>query len=144
MIIQEYEKGRTFVGRLDYRSDILDSINEIINEKGVKLGCVSIIGAVTSTKTGYFDTAAKKYVYYEKAGKDRPFEIASCSGNVSLKDGKSFAHLHIVFSDKNGDCHGGHLMSGTTVYACEFVIQEFLGNDLVRTLDSETGLPLWN
>ncbi len=140
----EYKIGRTFMGRLPYQCDLLDSITEIVIQKNVKAGYITLIGAVTTTRIGYFDIVEKKYNYYENASQDKPFEIASCSGNISLKDGTPFAHLHIVFSDKNGDCHGGHLMSGTKIYACEYVIQELLGEDLNRSLDEVTGLQLWN
>jgi predicted DNA-binding protein with PD1-like motif len=43
----------------------------------------------------------------------------------------------------NGRTIGGHIFSGTVVYAGEIYIQEFLGKPLEREYDDTTGLSLW-
>lgn len=140
----EYKQGRTFVGRFDHGADVLESVNDFCNEKQIKTAYVNLIGAVTSIRIGYFDTIEQRYVYLEENDIQKPFEIAGCTGNVSIKDGAPFAHLHIVFSSRDGNCIGGHLMNGTKIYACEFYIQELIGENLVRSLDETTKLQLWN
>lgn len=143
MLAHEYTQGRIFVGKFDYGADLLDSVNEFCNEKQIKNAYISLIGAVTSIRIGYFDVKEQKYVYLENASLDKPFEIASCTGNVSIKDNLSFAHLHVVFSNREGNCTAGHLMPGTKIYACEFFIKELIGENLVRGLDATTKLQLW-
>jgi predicted DNA-binding protein with PD1-like motif len=71
-------------------------------------------------------------------------EIVSCSGNISLRDSKPICHIHLVAADKKGKCIGGHLVQGTSLFAGEAIIQEFLGEDLNRELDDTTQLMLWN
>ena len=72
-------------------------------------------------------------------------EILSLIGNISLKDDKPFVHAHITLADQEGRAWGGHLAEGTKVFAGEFVIQEYLTEKpLVRHLDEETGLFLWD
>lgn len=143
MLVRSFEQGRTFAGRLDFKSDLLESINKICLEHNIKSGFVNLIGAVSTLKLGYFMQDTQKYVYLDEISDNHPLEICNCSGNISLKEGKPFAHLHVVASGKNGKCFGGHLMPGTTIYAAEFYIQELLGEDFVRELDQETKLPLW-
>lgn len=143
MIIKNYESKNIYMGRLSHNSDLLEEINSIINEKNIRVGSVSIIGAIYGLKIGFFKQDEKKYVYLDDIYSDKPFEIASCNGNISIKDGKPFAHLHIVASDRQGKCYGGHLMNGTKVFACEFIIHEFAGEELVRGIDEVTKLPLW-
>ena len=52
--------------------------------------------------------------YYEK-GKYRtrrfrkPMELLSLQGNISLKDGKPFIHVHATLADERGKAYGGHL-----------------------------------
>lgn len=70
-------------------------------------------------------------------------EILSCVGNVSLKVGKPSVHVHIALADEKGKAFGGHLMPGTTVFACEAFIEEMQGKPLDRRLDEKTGLALW-
>ena len=143
MLAKEFKQGRTFVGKLTYKRDLLEEINKFCIEKNIKTGYVSIIGAINGVKLGYFKQDVKEYVYLDDITTDKPFEIASCTGNISIKDKKPFCHLHIVVSDRDGNCYGGHLMPGAEIFAAEFVVQELVGEELVRGLDSETKLPLW-
>ncbi len=142
MLTNQYEQGRTFMGRLDYKTDLLEEINKICIKENIKTGFINIIGAVSSLKTGFFDQEKKQYIHTVHQSQT-PLEISSCMGNVSLKNGKPFCHIHIVASDRKGLCYGGHLMDETTVYAAEYIIQETIGEELVRELDEETKLPLW-
>ena len=142
MFTKQYERGRTFVAKLDYQSDLLEELNKICCEKYINAGYIQAIGAVSSLKYGFYDQNTKEYIYNTYAY-DESLEIVSCSGNVSVKDGKPFCHVHIVASDKKGKCVGGHLAAGTSVFAAEVVIQEILGEDLIRELDETTKLTLW-
>lgn len=143
MIVREFETARVIVGSLDYESDLLDNINKICVDNNIRAGFINIIGAIFNLKIGYFKQDKKEYVYLDNINPDEPLEIASCSGNISIRDDKPFAHLHIIGTDRDGKCFGGHLMPGTKIYAAEFYIQEILGDDLIRELDSKTKLPLW-
>ena len=142
MFLKQYERGRTFVAKLDYGSDLLEELNKICRQENIKTGYIQVIGAVSSLKYGFYDQSTKEYTYTTYAY-DESLEIVSCSGNVSLKDEKPFCHIHIIASDKKGKCIGGHLAAGTSVFAAEVVIQEILGEDLIRELDETTKLTLW-
>ena len=142
MFLKQFERGRTFVAKLDHQADLLEELNKICQHEYIKAGYIQVIGAISSLKYGFFDQDEKEYTYNTYAY-DESMEIVSCSGNVSVKDGKPFCHMHIVASDKKGKCVGGHLVAGTSVYAAEVVIQEILGEDLVRELDDTTKLTLW-
>ncbi len=142
MYLKQYEHGRTYVAKLNYQSDLYEEINKICIDENIKAGWISIIGAVSSLKLGFYNQETKEYIYTTYAY-DEPMEIVSCTGNISLKDGKPFCHLHITAADKKGRCIGGHLVAGTAVFAGEVIIQELLGEDLVRDIDEETKLSLW-
>ena len=142
MFLKQYETGRTFIAKLDYQADLLEELNKICINKKITAGYIQAIGAISSLKFGIFDQNTKEYIYTTYAYDDS-MEIVSCCGNVSIKDGKPFCHLHITASDAKGKCIGGHLAAGTSVYACEVVIQEILGEDLIRNFDENTKLYLW-
>ncbi len=74
----------------------------------------------------------------------KKLEITSCTGNISLKDGEIFVHAHITLADHQGQCYGGHLLRGATIFAAEYYITELTGAVLERENDPETGLSLWN
>ena len=66
-------------------------------------------------------------------------------GNISLKDGKPFAHIHLVLSDEEGRSIGGHCFEGCYVFVCELVIRELIGEELYRVPQEECGgLNLWD
>jgi hypothetical protein len=135
-----YSPGRTFIFKLEPEADLLASITRFANDEGVKVGRVSAIGAVTNASFSYFNQETKVYQPMEVPGR---FEIVSCSGNISQFKQRSFAHLHIVFADSEGRAFGGHLAPGTTVFACEVILDELLGGTLTRDFDPETGLAGW-
>jgi predicted DNA-binding protein with PD1-like motif len=70
-------------------------------------------------------------------------EIASCVGNISMKDGIPFVHAHAVLADQNGNIKAGHLLEGK-VFAAEVHLTELIGSKLVRKNDPVTGLSLWD
>jgi predicted DNA-binding protein with PD1-like motif len=141
MAAKEYTRKRTFVGRIPHGSDLLNSLTDFVKEKGIKLGRLQMIGAVQRAVAGFYDSEAEKY---ENFVFEKPMEVLSFTGNVSLKDGQPFIHAHITLGDEKGQSFGGHLMEGTTVFAAEFIIQEFEGEDLERKFDKTTGLALWD
>lgn len=140
MAAREYDRKRLFVGRLAYGDDLLNSLTAFVKEKGIRTGRVQMIGAVQKAVVGYYDEKAGKYINFEF---EKPMEVLNLAGNVSIKDGQPFIHAHVTLSDEKGKSFGGHLMEGTVVFAAEFVVEEFEGEDLERKPDETTGLTLW-
>jgi predicted DNA-binding protein with PD1-like motif len=157
MLSKQYEIEKVIMGRLSYNADLLEEITDFCNTNNIKAGWITLIGAVKNVKLGFYDQKKHQYVYLDQDDsyknvsetknlekmESKPFEISSCTGNISIKDGKSFLHMHIVVSDREGRCFGGHLMPGTKVFAGEFMIHVLKGEELTRGVDTETNLPLW-
>lgn len=140
MILNRYERGRSFLGRLPHEGDLLKSIEGFCRENGITLGVFTALGAVKSARLAYYDQESQEYRGFAV---DEPMEIVSCIGNISLLNGQPIAHAHLALSDGEGKTISGHLMLGTPVFACEIFIQELLGEPLVRRRDEETGGTLW-
>jgi len=137
----QVEKGRHFIGRFKTGSDLLGSLTSFCDKENIRLGVFTVIGAVRSAKLGYYDQALNEYTGCVEV--DKTLEIASCVGNISLKDSEVFVHAHVTFADHEGNCYGGHLMPGAKVFAAEYYIEELEGKELNREHDPETGLSLW-
>jgi predicted DNA-binding protein with PD1-like motif len=138
----QVEKARLFIGRFPYESDLSESLLSVCKKESIRLGVFSIIGALTSVKLGYYDQESQFYVTCVDLVKK--LEITSCVGNISLKDNEIFVHAHITLADHAGQCYGGHLMPGSTIFAAEYFIQELKGEELHRVFDQQTGLSLWS
>ena len=132
--------GRAVMGRGAFGKDLLDEISAVCRDEGITLGRVEALGAVQKATVGFYNQNSRRYEILEL---DRQLEITALVGNVSLKDGRPMVHAHITLSDREGNAYGGHLVAGTVIFACEFIIQELAGPALVRVFDEPTGLPLW-
>ena len=140
LICTEFKPGRLFMGRLPHGQDLIASIEGFCREVSIKMATFSLIGAVSSFTIGAYDQKQQVYITATEKG---PFEIVTCTGNISLMDGKPFVHAHLVLGDQEGGLAGGHLFSDTIIYAGEICLQELAGKPLERTHDETTGLSLW-
>jgi len=139
-----YKPQEVIMGSIQRGENLLESLTRVCIDHQVKAGAISLIGAVSTVSLAYYDQDKKSYTlinFINSASGAK--EIVSATGNVSLKDNEPFVHMHIVLSDSEGVCEGGHLMPGTTVYACEYKIVKLTGPSLDRAYDKETGLYLW-
>jgi hypothetical protein len=136
-----YSVKRTIIGQIERGTDLYNTITRIAQENNIRMGRVTGMGAVRSAKLAYYDQKTMKYsdIVFNEV-----MEIVSLYGNISIRDGKPFAHVHVVLSDEKGNSKGGHLLPGETpVFACEVTIDEFEGPELVRNADETIGLALW-
>jgi predicted DNA-binding protein with PD1-like motif len=125
--------------RLQHDTDLLRSITELARRRGIEAGSFTAIGALKRARLAYYDQ--KKHEYRE-IKIDSPHEIASCTGNISLKDGEPFLHAHVVLADETGNAKAGHLLEGI-VFAAEVHLRQLRGAKLERKYDEVTGLSLW-
>lgn len=139
--MSDYTIKRIIIGHVERGADLYNSIARIAQEHNLTMGRVTGMGAVQRAKLAYYDQRAMKYL---DVTLQDPMEIVSLHGNISVREGKPFAHVHVVLSDENGNARGGHLLpDDTPVFACELVFEEFDGPQLVRSADKTTGLALW-
>jgi len=133
--------GRVIVGRLKKGDDLLFALQQICSSQEIRLGEIRALGAVKSARIGYYDQDRREYFFVDLS---KHLELLALIGNVSIRDGKPFAHAHVTFADSRGEAFGGHLAEGTEVFACEFSISEYLSDTgFERAMDDETGLFLW-
>ncbi|MBN1485343.1 MAG: DNA-binding protein [Chloroflexia bacterium] len=136
---QEFKTGRSFVGRLPEDGDITAALTSFCREKEIHTGWITAIGTVRWAVLGFFDQETQAY---QRIPIEQEMEIVSCQGNVSLKGGDPFVHLHAILSDKEGKAYAGHLFE-SEVFVGEFWLQELQGPVLQRKEDPQTGLSLW-
>ncbi|MDI9645572.1 MAG: DNA-binding protein [Archaeoglobales archaeon] len=133
----ELKNGRTFLLKLEYGRGIIEQLVEFLFAKKIETAYLSGIGAVKMAEIGYYDQERKEYV---KRKIEEPMELLSLTGNVSLRDGKPFCHVHVVLG-KDSMIYAGHLFDAE-VFACEIYLVELEGK-VSRSYDEQTGLYLW-
>lgn len=140
MISYTMQPGPIHVVRLNTGEDLLDGITSYARQAGITAAWLTYLGAVSRASLRYYDQDRR---VYEDFVLDAHLEVLSGVGNVSLLDGSPFVHTHAAFADEEGRAWGGHLNTGTTVWALEIRIQELIGPPLVREPDECTSLSLW-
>lgn len=132
---------KTYMGKLTHGADLIEELTEFCLVHNIRCARIEVIGAVQQARLGFYDQTTKVYEFFDIPN---PLEITHCIGNVSLKDGTPIVHAHVTLAGHDGKAYGGHLAKGTTIFACECIIQVFDGPDFVRGYDEITGLPLWD
>ena len=140
MEFAESKVGRLVFARFVEDEDLLETITRVAERANVSAGFFFLIGTLKKAKIGFFREGK-----YEPIEMNQTLEIVSCSGNVSIKENKVFAHAHIAVSDDKGRVFGGHVMPeciiGTTG---ELVLTEAQNIKLLREFDERIKLYLWS
>jgi predicted DNA-binding protein with PD1-like motif len=134
------EDGKAAFVRLERGSDLLTSLNEAAAELGLQGATLQVVGAVEALKVAYYRQDTKEYETHEF---DAPHEISGGVGNVSLKDGKPFVHIHVTGSGADGRAVAGHLVEGTRVFLIEAYFRDLGGAAPVREQEDDLGLAVW-
>jgi len=87
-------------------------------------------------RIGYFNSSLKKYEEHNYEGF---FEVTSLIGNLSIKDGEPFLHLHGTFGKRDMSVIGGHVVSASIFPLLEVVITP-TDNRALRMFDEKLGL----
>lgn len=132
--------GSDIVVRMQRGEEILEDLQAVCEKEHIKLGTIQGIGAVGEVTLGVFNREA---FVYEKQTYTGDMEIASCSGNISTMEGKTYLHVHMVVANVTKDiCHGGHLNKGIISLTGEFILHKIEG-EVEREYSPEVGLNLF-
>jgi predicted DNA-binding protein with PD1-like motif len=129
--------GRIVV-RLNPGDEVLPSLKAICEKEGVESATVIGIGACRKAEIAHYDT--KRKAYHNKIFKGM-LELVSLSGNISMKDGAPFLHLHASIGLPDFSLVGGHLVDCEVNPTCEIVIMP-LALRIAREQDERSGLAI--
>ncbi|VVB62466.1 Uncharacterised protein [uncultured archaeon] len=140
LLERELKRGRSLLVRLDHDADLVDQIFRLAADESIHTGAFSVIGALTQAEIAFYDQESHEY---SKLLVEENTELVSCTGNVSIREGKPFVHAHVVLADSDGKTIGGHLLHGN-IFAAELFLIELSGKPMIRESDQTTGLYLWS
>jgi uncharacterized protein len=130
--------GDAFVVRLETGEEIFSTLAEFARAVAIDAAHVSGIGSAYHVVLGYFDRQAREYSRHTV---EEEVEIVSLLGNIALKDGQPFPHLHVTVSGRDYRPLAGHFFEGYVGGTCEVVVRPLSGY-LQRSQDEATGLYL--
>lgn len=118
--------------------DLLEGLDAAVAELGIEAGTLQVIGGLEEAAVGYFDKEAAEYVTTRTGHVEM-----SGLGNVSLREGRPFIHLHLTVSGRDGNALGGHAMAGCRAYVVEAYVRTLGGPPPVRQDMEGIHLKVW-
>ncbi|MEL9990748.1 MAG: DNA-binding protein [Thermoproteus sp.] len=100
--------------------EVMQFLKRALAEAGLKSGFLIGLGSLKTARIAWYDQTNKKYIEKELEG---GLEVASLTGNIALKDGEPFLHIHVVLGDREGRAYAGHLVSGISFHLEVMAIQ---------------------
>lgn len=138
----EARRSRRLIGRVPRGQSLQEALRNLAREHGLQTAWISAIGAFEHIELTEYNQAEQRY---EAAHRFERCELLSLQGNLSLRDGEPFWHLHATLSLRDNEqdvTYGGHVVDGV-VFALEFRVECFDDVELRREHDEATGLHLW-
>ena len=115
---------------------IPDDIVAIASKEKIPTARVEAIGGVKELRLAYFNHESKMY-------EEHPYleflEVTSILGNITLKEGRQFLHVHGTFGRRDLSVLAGHVVSATVFPLLEVVVTP-TRNRAVRKFDEGLGL----
>jgi predicted DNA-binding protein with PD1-like motif len=121
---------------LEKGASLFDGIRGIAEREKIATALVAGVGGVNTLTLAYYNSKDRKY---EEHVYEEFLEVAGMLGNLTLKDGKPFLHLHGTFGRRDMSALAGHVVSATVFPLMEVVITP-TKNTALRRLDEGMGL----
>lgn len=132
--------GNDIVLRIQKGEEVLHCLETVCEKEQIVLGSLTGLGAVEEVTLGVFN---REKFAYEKQTYTGDMEIASCVGNISTMEGKTYLHVHMVVGNvTEGICHAGHLNRAVVSLTGEFILHKIEGT-VEREYSPEVGLNLF-
>ena len=114
--------GRTFKVTLGQGDDLLSGLTEFAAKNHIASAQITGLGGFITATLGWGDSA--NGWAFKKTAIDQKCEVASLVGNISLRDGKPYVHIHAVVSFLDGSTKGGHLIDAHISPIAEIFVVE--------------------
>ncbi len=117
-------------------ASVFDELLRTAKEEKLTTARVEAIGGVNELTLAYFNREERRY---EEHAYKEFLEVAGMLGNITLKEGRPFLHLHGTFGRRDMSAVAGHVISARVFPVMEVVVTP-TQNTALRGLDEETGL----
>jgi len=99
-------------------AEVVKALRTFCADQGISSGTIDGLGAVSELELHFFDSRMKRH---ENTVLRKQMEIADLTGNILMKDGRPFLHMHVTAGRADCSAVAGHLLSATLNGAGEFV-----------------------
>jgi len=112
---------RTFKVTFSTGDELLSGLTEFAETNHVTSAYITGLGGLVTATLGWGDPPRGAF---KKIAVDQKCELVSLTGNISLRDGKPYVHIHAVVAYSDGSTKGGHLIDAHVNPIAEIFIVE--------------------
>jgi predicted DNA-binding protein with PD1-like motif len=130
--------GKRYQLRLEAGDELMSTLTAFAEHERIHYASLTGLGAVQSISLAYFVRDTKAYEIHDL---DEQFELLGLTGNISLKDGTPFPHVHASVGRRDLTVLGGHIMKAVAWPTIEVWVSPE-STAVNRLPDEESGLAL--
>ena len=106
----EATKAQATVFQLRYAKgdEILSGLQELAERHHITAAHITGLGGLSTATLGFGDPTIG--FAFRKIAVDEKAELVSLVGDISMRDGKPYVHIHCVVALKDGSTRGGHMI----------------------------------
>lgn len=130
-----------FTLRLEKGEKLVECLTGFVKEQNLRAGWVLGLGGLAWAELGFYALDQGEYKWTKL---DELLELTNLTGNIAWQDDQPALHLHATVSKADYSAMGGHLREAEVGGTVELSIRKWVGDDLVRRRDEQTGLNLLN
>ena len=108
-----------YILRLDPGEELRGEVEKFCKKQGVVAAWMNALGSCKELELAYYNLEKKEY---ETKNFLEDLEIATIVGNIAIKDGNPFVHIHGTFSNSEMSVIGGHINRCVVSATCEVSI----------------------
>ena len=122
--------------RFESGETLADSLLAWLAEQGIGYASMTGLGAVSRATVAYWNAETRRYEHHDLV---EQLEVVSLIGNVSIKDGAPFTHIHVTLGGRDLSIRGGHFIDATVHPNLEMWVRTETEN-VQRRLEEDSGL----
>lgn len=143
MILTQTHKRRSFVGSLNFGTDVVDALRSLCVDNTILCGSVRGTGYLKDVKLRTFDAVTRSW--RDPVTLPGTFHVASLQGTISLIERQTSIRCHVLgstFASGAPIVMSGEIISGE-VASIEFELDAIDDIRLFRARDERSGLDAW-
>ncbi len=111
--------GHIFMVHFGQDDEILSGLTELAEQHHITSAYISGLGGLSTGLLGWGDPANGAF---RKIPVDKKAELVSAVGNISMRDGKPYVHIHAVVAFSDGSTKGGHMIEANVAPIAEITV----------------------
>ena len=124
--------------RIESGEELGSTLKGFLTSREINFAQMTGLGAVKSATVAYWNSTTQQYETHERA---EQMEVISLIGNVSIREGEPFAHIHLGLGRSDLSMIGGHFNAAVAHPMLEIWLTP-IDATVNRVLDESCGLYL--